>query len=824
MRHALRLGSIKGAARQIGFLDRKSIEKQRKDKRLDRLIRESENRLNSTPGLIYDTMPRHSKTRSWISFVTTPTADTPGTALLLHFDDQKYLIGNVHEGLQRAGLQIGARFFKAKDFFLTGKTDWRSNGGLFGMILSLADSAQARAASRAQNVKEKLERQRAREEEARRHPPKRGKNRGQTRIEPPFESQIVEEDPTVTLHGGPNLTHTVAMGRSFIFRHGTPIKVNENHEADGTEGQEKDWKPTWEDERIQVWAMAISPASSNDNLRPSSPRKRSLGEYMNGQNLRSAFNDDDQWSTQPKIPVDQEKRNQQIREFVVSEMFNSTWRYDNLVETQLKDVVMPAGLFIRDPQTKHLVRYDGPVPDGTTPVPDVKVLVRQPWPGALVDHLPPTKPSPTAMSYIIRNQQQRGKFKPEAATALKVPPGPLWAALAAGSEVQSSDGKTITSDMVLEPSKEGGGVAVVELPSKEYVRDLVNRPEWNVKNIMTGVGGIIWILGPGVSDDEKLREFMKSKSDLRHIVSSSDYCPNYLVQTSAATSATRHNQIDPIRFPIPVHSNTLPSPLNWIIHEPTDGVEKTTQELIPAKRGLRINLEPSVDVTEDDVVPHLNTALVTQETPKKVLHLAQAARQTISNTQQEDSVNQELPSRDAEIICLGTGSAQPSPYRNVAGTLLRVPGYGSYLLDCGEDTLGQLKRIFTESELAEVFHDLKLIWISHLHADHHLGTISVIKAWYDEVHGRDPSKRYRTPLTEQLLDPVKFLEEGKRLFIVSHRLMMRCLEEYSSVEDYGFDQLVPVTSFPTHWKQPDTCNLEWNGLDIGFNTSRDPSL
>jgi len=802
-----------------------NIERQAKDKLLAQLIQKSEEKPFSISRAIEDRMApdiKRSRTRSYAQFITTPTADTPGTALVLCFDDRRYLIGNMHEGLQRAGLGVGAKFFRAKDFFLTGKTEWRSNGGLLGMLLTLADSSRASAESKAENTKLKLERKRAREEEWQQHPGKKRQTIDPAAPESSKSSQIVEEeDTTVTFHGGPNLTHTIATARSFIFRHGTPVKVIENHE--GTSGRERNWEPTWEDERVQVWAMAISPESDDGNLRSVSPRKRSLGEYMSGQGSKPD-DIDDQWSVHPKVSLDQEKRDQQIREFVVSEMFSSTWRYDNLVEKPLHEVVMPAALFTRDPQTRKIVKYQGPVPDGTTPLPNITVLVRQPWPGALVDHLPATKPSSVAMCYIFRNHKQRGKFKPEAARALKVPPGPLWAALARGSEVQSNDGKTIAPDMVLEPNEDGNGVAVVELPSHEYIRDLVNRPEWNEKKIMTGVCSIIWILGPGVSENENLREFMKSKSDLKHIISSSDHCPNYLVQTAAATAALRHNQIDPARFPILVHSNATLSPLNKSMDDSASDVEQGEQRPIPALRGLRIDLQPSFGITEEEVIPYLNTALVLQETPKDVLTLAQAARQKAgSRSLEKGTASQPLPSQDAEIICLGTGSAMPSLHRNVSGTLLRVPGHGSYLLDCGENTLGQLKRMFTESELAEILHDLKLIWISHLHADHHLGTTSVIRAWYEEVHGREPTKSHRPTLTEQLLEPAKFLQEGKRLLVVAHGHMLRWLEEYSSVEDFGYDQLVPVRSYPAHFNQPDSCQLEWNGLNVGFS-SNDPKM
>ena len=760
--------------------------------------------------------------KSYIEFITTPTADTPGTALLLHFDDKRYLFGNIHEGLQRAGLQVGAKFLKAKDFFITGRTEWRSTGGLMGMILTLADAATASAASRAEVIKMKLERRQAREEEEQRQRKKKpSKKASSDSLGKTSKELEVEEDPSVTLHGGPNLTHTIATARRFIFRKGTPIKVHEHHHEQEVNDPELAWEPTWADKRIRVWALPITPSEIDDSskdLPRDTSKKRSLGEFMTGEPPTPAgvF---DQWSIEPNAPKDQAKRDQELREFIVNEMFSSQWRYDTLVELPLHQVNLPASIFVRNSVTKKIEMYTGPVPNGTAPVPNINVLVRQPWPGALIEHLPPTRPSNIAMSYIIRNHKMRGKFKPAAAKELNVPPGPLWAALAAGSEVQSKDGKTITPDMVLEPSKEGGGVAVVELPSREYVANLVNRPEWNAEKVMTGVGAIVWILGPGVANDETLLAFISARPMLSHIISSTDHCPNYLAMTAAATSAIRHSLIDPVRYPIPIHYNEVPSQSESNISES----EKASESILSAKRGLRIELEPSFIVTESNIVPHLNTRHVIQETPQEVLQLGRAAQQEVHlDTVEARTANDGLPSQDAEIICLGTGSAIPSLHRNVSGTLLRVPGCGSYLLDCGENTLGQLKRIFTQPQLTELFHDLKLIWISHLHADHHLGTAPVIKAWYEEVHGKDP-ERSRPSLTQAFLAPAKSLEEGKRLFVVGHRDMMRWLEDYSTVEDYGYSQIIPLeTSY--NMKDYDRGSLEWNGVDVGFNSSKNPAV
>lgn len=85
---------------------------------------------------------------------------------------------------------------------------------------------------------------------------------------------------------------------------------------------------------------------------------------------------------------------------------------------------------------------------------------------------------------------------------------------------------------------------------------------------------------------------------------------------------------------------------------------------------------------------------------------------------------------------LGTGCAIPSKYRNVSSTLLYFHGsQAAMLLDCGEGSWHQLQRLspptLTEPTTAiqraqEWSRLIQLVWISHLHADHHLGLIHLI--------------------------------------------------------------------------------------------------
>ena len=745
--------------------------------------------------------PAGGKMRSYIEFITTPTADSAGTALLLHFDNKRYIIGNAHEGLQRAMVQRGKRLNKVTDVFLTGKTEWKNIGGLIGIVLTLADSLLATATSinevlRLSKVKNQMRKALSRE------------SLKDTKDEQRKEGERLKlEKRTLTIHGNPNVTHTLATARKFVFRKGMPVDVKELW------GGKKivDGNPTWSDENIRVWAMSIEPydvAGASSNLASQGSQKRRFEDYAEG--LSSVQNSGSERFTNNQA-LDQE-----IRRGVVSHMFDSEWRLDALFETPLAKVQMPAALFIRNEETKKIEKYSGPMPGGREQLPEIDVLVRRPWPGALVAQLPPTKPSTAVLSYIIRTHPQRGKFLPQKAFALKVPKGRLFSDLASGKPITLTDGKTIKPEDVLGPGNPGGGLAVMELPTDEYVLNLINRPEWKTPSIMEGVGAIVWILGPGVLRNKDLQGFMTELAHMKHIVSSRDCCPNSLSFDSAATAAIKLYQIDPDRYSIPTHDNQRPRP--W-----QDGLEGPglPQSWAPAIRGLQVQLTPAFLFQEDQIGPPLDTSKAVQETPKDALLLAKLVRQEISSEAVRRELDaQNLPSPDAEIIFLGTGSALPSKYRNVSGTLLRVPESGSYLFDCGEGTLGQLSRMYTQDELVEVLQDLKMIWISHMHADHHLGTTSVIKAWYQAVYGEKYQSQNEPGVStaEQLREPDKYLIDQKRLFIASSKEMNLWLEEYASVEDFGYDKLVPLNVWSAKLGKPNTTRLEWDGQRVGFDT------
>uniref|UniRef100_A0A4W5N0G9 Zinc phosphodiesterase ELAC protein 2 n=1 Tax=Hucho hucho TaxID=62062 RepID=A0A4W5N0G9_9TELE len=77
------------------------------------------------------------------------------------------------------------------------------------------------------------------------------------------------------------------------------------------------------------------------------------------------------------------------------------------------------------------------------------------------------------------------------------------------------------------------------------------------------------------------------------------------------------------------------------------------------------------------------------------------------------------------VVFLGTGSALPMKIRNVSGSLVNISATQSVLLDCGEGTFGQLCRHYGDS-VDETLAKISTVFISHMHADHHTGLLSLL--------------------------------------------------------------------------------------------------
>jgi ribonuclease Z len=711
----------------------------------------------------------NARMSSSIEIITTPTADTPGTTLVLRTPAKHYVFGSQAEGTQRALAQQGTRLLKAQDFFLTGKAEWKNSGGLVGLMLTLADASSSSYEQAMEMVRKSRERGR--------------------KVEDPPRARF-------NIYGPPNLKHTLGTCRRFIFRKGIPISATEYADKPIEKDEQGSIPPSWHDTTLQVWALAVSPVRQQQDVQAEADleaRRQAFDAHLN------LF--EDHQAPEKETAKAREARYDGIRSATLKYMFDSNWSFDTLVERHISEVQMPAALFVRDPDTHGYKPYTGPKPGGAEPLPDINVFTRTPWPGANILALPPTKPAPECLSYIVRTFPSRGVFDVARAKALGVKPGPNYGKLTAGESVQNEAGDWIKPEQVVGADRPGQGVAVLDVPSLEYLEAIVQREELNSPQVMKGIGAIIWMLGPGLSAHPILNDFVAKFKDVRHVISSSDVSPNRISHDSVAGQATRLGQIDPSRYAVPVYDNTT-VPQSTLVHPSERQSSHLPTDAIAADRGMSFVLMPKFAIKDETKSPLFNCDSVKRATDAEVLRLAKSAQQATEGDKDMMQAWRKLLARpDTEITTLGTGSAMPSKYRNVSATLVRVPGVGSYLLDCGENTLGQLSRVFPQEQLRDIIKNLRMIWISHLHADHHLGTAGVIRTWYHLVHGGVPNLDSLDATTL----PDKASNYG--LSVVSHTGMLQWLYEYSSVEDFGYTRIVPLEISPNEAGSGSTLNI-----------------
>ena len=93
------------------------------------------------------------------------------------------------------------------------------------------------------------------------------------------------------------------------------------------------------------------------------------------------------------------------------------------------------------------------------------------------------------------------------------------------------------------------------------------------------------------------------------------------------------------------------------------------------------------------------------------------------------------PAPELRITFLGTAAARPTVGRNVSSLVVQREGE-LMMFDCGEGTQRQMMRYGTGFALGDIF-------FSHLHADHFLGVIGLLRTM--GLQGREEPIRLWTP-------------------------------------------------------------------------------
>ncbi|TYZ68173.1 hypothetical protein PybrP1_000976 [[Pythium] brassicae (nom. inval.)] len=410
-------------------------------------------------------------------------------------------------------------------------------------------------------------------------------------------------------------------------------------------------------------------------------------------------------------------------------------------------------------------------------------------------------PPPTAdcVSYVIETQPQRGKFLVERAVALGVPKGRLFGQLHQGKSVTLPDGRVVHSADCVSPTLPATGCAVVACPSLEYVDALVRDTSGGFRRYQSNPAehevvagnsdGDSDSAGPDVqlsavfhlADPDVLRHpkyvawVQRFGAGVEHVLLSHDGCPRKTVYRASATLQAQLQSVFPRAFP------------------PADRELQDAE--VPFSRRVSMLFAPDRPVVVGEsllkfaIAPAARRGFDAGACWKRLdvdeAHTLTAAIR--ARLEQRDAVDTSSAATtptptlavNGRITFLGTGCAIPSKYRNVTGMYLEIeheqpragggdavalpaavsPDWSGFMLDCGEGSYGQLHRYAggDTRRVRELVGKLKCIWISHNHADHHLGAVRVLSLraceaepvlligptsvahWLDEYSAVDPT-------------------------------------------------------------------------------------
>ncbi|KAJ1767110.1 hypothetical protein LPJ74_005539 [Coemansia sp. RSA 1843] len=559
----------------------------------------------------------------------------------------------------------------------------------------------------------------------------------------------------VSVSGGRNLTHALAAARHFILRTDLGLCINEMHDGDAA--------AEFRDSNVHIVPVHAYPngRSAKDDAQPSGFNESESHEIRKLLAAR-AFGEPKQLGASIQANDKKAKKERSQHQAKKKGYYN-----DKCSGAAVEEYLQR----LQKAEEEALEKKRAHSPEsGRNGI------------GRFGMGLPQTTPSSAALSYILEGPVVPGKFDVAAAQALGLRPGPLYGKLTAGESVVGPNGDTIHPSQCVGPERPGGIVVIIDCPSVDYIESLTANPklapfldgEGRNKDKQKQLMVIVHGLGLGVSQDKRYQDWARRfPSHVRHIVSAPELIPDSNpfqrhLRVQAAIAA-----IDNKTFVLPQSSSAPDLPLSTFM---------SGKNVFAAEFNAVYDIEPKFKVdkslirptlTPDTVYRNAKAALKTGMQSKRPVSSANAA------TPQESDAN-EVSDTELVLCPIGTGSSVPSIYRNVSANIISIKGYGGIVLDCGEATVSLLKRFLgyphrnvhnrrVYMNYVEFVSSLKMLYISHMHADHHLGAVLLLQEW--------------SQLTKTLPSPLP------RLTIVAPWRFWAWIEDISGVQDVGFDRL-----------------------------------
>lgn len=363
------------------------------------------------------------------------------------------------------------------------------------------------------------------------------------------------------------------------------------------------------------------------------------------------------------------------------------------------------------------------------------------------------------VAYICKLKPRPGALNLVKCVERGVPPGPLLGQLKNGFDVTLPNGTVVHSVDVSEPSETALSFVFLDIPTEEYLPALQAQVEVFRKlqqDTENEVALVVHFTPAQMLENNCYRDFMGNFTPRTQHLYLNSPLNNFSGYTAAHRIQYQLNQLNARTFPLlaealdACNSLNISNKLKRTKLGETGNVTEGTQTSSAVDEATETQLANINSLTNFHLRPRkgLDRSAEAQLNPSEYIGETQALADFPTLLMKLRDIQQTLPEPNCtaeypKITFLGTGSCIPNKTRNVSAIMIQPAEDSFMLLDCGEGTLGQIVRFYGKTRAEIVVRNLKAIYISHLHADHHIGLIGLLNERQRLLQQAD------VPLTEQ---------------------------------------------------------------------------
>ncbi|KAN0025594.1 hypothetical protein ACTFIU_002033 [Dictyostelium citrinum] len=388
----------------------------------------------------------------------------------------------------------------------------------------------------------------------------------------------------------------------------------------------------------------------------------------------------------------------------------------------------------------------------------MNIYLKDPIYGPINSHnvtFPKSQRSSDVICYICHLPDIIGKFSIEKANELGIV-GAGRSKLCKGESVFSEKvGRIVTPQEVLSPSTIGPAMIIIACPTIDYLNSIISNQQilsYSGDGNPMRSGCIVHMVPEEIFSSQEYCQFVMkfSNEKWQHIVLNKSCAYHELIQLSGQL-VNGLNKISPMFYPklypssksLPLpesiskmpniqrgrfHQTIIMNPLSPLGHPLFDNSACIENQDIDYTFEMKSPSPPSSPSKSQQSTNNIgsNSPTTTKSINNKRKSLVSSSRNEFIKSQ--NKLIESLSDRELELVFLGTGCSQTSLFRSETCILLNLFDKGSILFDTGGGAYSQLFRKYGDQETKQILSNLKFIFISHLHADHHQDLQKLLQA------------------------------------------------------------------------------------------------